>query len=376
MADERKPAGAPAGSGGRAPLPAAGREELEALGRSGLGNDQLLGLHRQMVRARLLDQRMWQLNRQGLAPFVISAQGHEAAQVGAGAAFVPGHDFFYPYYRDYALALAIGFTPYEILLGLLARAGDPASGARQMPGHFNSRRLHVVSQSSPVGTQIPQAVGTALASKLRGEDAVTYVSFGDGTTAEGDFHEGLNFAAIHRLPVVFFCENNQYAISEPLEKEMAVPRVADRAAAYGMPGASVDGNDVLAVYRAVREAVERARAGGGPTLVEAVTYRTTPHSSDDDDRTYRTREEVEAWKARDPIPRFEALLRAAGLLDEAGLRRVWQEAQAEVDAATDQALAAPEPDPGELTRHLFYEGKPFGPEPSPYGPRLGRAGGA
>lgn len=227
-----------------------------------------------------------------------------------------------------------------------------------MPAHFGYRPLNIVSGTSPVATQIPQAAGIALAAKLRKEDTVVVTSFGEGSTAEGDFHEGLNWAGIHKLPVIFLCQNNQYAISVPQNKQMAVENVADRAVAYGIQGVIVDGNDVLAVYQAAQEAVERARAGEGATLLEAKTYRPVPHSSDDDDRSYRSREEVETWKQRDPVLRFEAYLEAQGILGAELKQETLEQVTAEVDDATRYAESAPYPEPEEALTPVW------GPIPS------------
>src|SRR5207253_1312900 len=188
------------------------------------------------------------LNRQGKAPFVIPVSGHEGCQVGTAWAMERGKDIWLPYYRDLALVLVAGMTPLDVFLGVFAKRDDPSSGGRQMPAHWSSRRLGIISGSSVIATQVPHAAGVAYAARLRGEDAVVGCWFGDGSTSEGDWHEGLNFAGIHRLPVVFYCENNKYAISVPLSKQMAVPNVADKASAYGMEGLIVDGSDVLACY--------------------------------------------------------------------------------------------------------------------------------
>jgi 2-oxoisovalerate dehydrogenase E1 component alpha subunit len=225
-----------------------------------------------------------------------------------------------------------------------------------MPAHWGSRRLGIITGSSPIATQVPHAAGVAYAVRYRGEDAVVGCWFGDGATSEGDWHEGMNFAGIHRLPVVFICENNRYAISVPQSKQMAVEDVAVRAEGYGFPGVVVDGNDVLACYRAAKEAVERARSGGGPTLIECKTYRFYSHTSDDDDRTYRSREEVEAARHQDPLLRFGAYLRGHGLLDEGAEERLRAEVKAEVEEAVDRAWNAPDPDPSTLLRHVFAEG--------------------
>ncbi|NOZ06467.1 MAG: thiamine pyrophosphate-dependent dehydrogenase E1 component subunit alpha, partial [Chloroflexi bacterium] len=206
----------------------------------------------------------------------------------------------------------------------------------------------------PVATQIPQAVGIALASQFRGEDVVTIVCFGDGATSKGDFHEGLNFAAVHKAPVIFLCQNNQFAISMPQSKQMAIENVSERAVGYGMPGVTVNGNDVMAVYRAVRKAAVRAREGGGPTLVEAKTYRIVPHSSDDDDRLYRSREEVERWKKKGPIIRFRKYLREEGVLDADKEAKIQARAVAEVDDATEFAKQAPFPDLKSAVRPVYY----------------------
>mgnify|MGYP001611300973 CR=1 FL=1 len=206
-------------------------------------------------------------------------------------------------------------------------------------------------------TQAPHAVGTALASKLRGVDEVSAVYFGDGATSTGDAHEAMNFAGIHKLPVIFICEFNQYAISVHYKKQMAIENIAIRAEGYGFPGVTVDGNDVLVVYGAMKEAVDRARRGDGPTLIEAKTYRLVPHSSDDDDRRYRSREEVETWAARDPIARFAGDLREAGVLDDKAEKEITDRINREVDEATDFAENAPPPDLESALRHVLVEGK-------------------
>ncbi len=318
-----------------------------------LDNQTLLEMYDYMLLARTLDERLWVLQRQGKVAFHISGMGQEGTQVGAAFALDRSKDFLHPYYRDLALALAWGVTPREVMLSNFAKQGEPNSGARQMPAHYSSRRLRVISGSSPVSTQIPQAVGIALASKMRGEDAVTLVCFGEGGSSKGDFHEGLNFAGIHQAPVIFLCQNNQYAISVHQTKQMAVENVADRAAGYGMPGKTVDGNNPLAVYEAIKEAAERARRGDGPTLVEAKMYRIVPHSSDDDDRTYRSREEVEEWKQRDALITFRDRLRNDGLLDDEQERAMRRKATEAVNDATEYAEKAPYPPAEAALEHVF-----------------------
>ena len=333
------------------------RDEAETLKPAdvGLSDERARELYRVMVLARVLDERMWTLNRQGRAPFVTPVRGHEAAQVGSAATLRVGHDWVVTYYRDWAVGLTLGVTPYQCLLSLLGKLDDPFAGGRQLPGHLSVPALRLLSPSSAVATQIPHAVGTALAARLQGSDAVSIVYFGEGATSEGDFHEAANFAGVHRLPVVFFCENNGYAISVPLARQMPTPTVAERAAAYGFPGVRVDGNDLLAVYQATATAVERARAGEGPTLIDAVTYRLLPHSSDDDDRTYRDPAEVTAAAARDPLPRWRDRLYALGLWSEAEDRALWDKTRGRVAADAEQAARAADPPPSDLLTHLYAE---------------------
>jgi len=321
----------------------------------GLIPDDLLAMYRTMLTARLVDEAAFRLNRQGKAPFVVPVSGHEGCQIGTAWALERGRDVWLPYYRDLGVVLVAGMTPYEVFLGLFAKADDPASGGRQMPAHWSSRRLGIISGSSPIGTQIPHASGIAYAVKYRGEDAVVASWFGEGATSEGDWHEGLNFAGIHRLPVVFICENNRYAISVEQSKQMAVANVADRAAAYGFPGVVVDGNDVLACFGAMKEAVTRARSGQGPTLIECKTYRFQPHTSDDDDRTYRSREEVEKARLHDPVSRFATYLTGQGLARDEEIASMAEEVKAELDVSIDKAWNAADPDPATVTRHVFRE---------------------
>lgn len=322
-------------------------------GDAGLPPETLREMFETLALARGLDERMWQLNRSGKAAFIVSGQGHEGAQVGAAFALDRAKDILLPYYRDLALSLAFGLTAEDVMMAALAKAPDPTSGARQMPAHYSSRRHRIITSSSPVSTQVPHATGTAYAAKLRGTGQVSIVCFGEGGSSKGDVHEAFNFAGIHKLPVIFFCENNRYAISVPAEKQVAIDNVADRAAGYGFPGVIVDGTDVLAVYQVVREAAERARRGEGPTLLEAKLYRFQPHTSDDDDRQYRDPEEVKAWKARDPLHLFEQRLRELGVLDDEAVETIARQTRETVDAATDAADAADYPDPATFDQHVY-----------------------
>jgi 2-oxoisovalerate dehydrogenase E1 component alpha subunit len=326
----------------------------------GLTDEKVLEMYKYMVLARTVDERMWLLNRAGKIPFVISCQGQEGAQAGAGFALDREKDYIAPYYRDLCLVLIYGHTAKMELLSAFGKPEDPNSGGRQMPGHFGDKERRMITGSSPVGTQIPHAVGAALAAKMRGEDFVSFVSFGEGTSNQGDFHEAANFAGIHKLPVIFFCENNKYAISIPESKQLGCKDVADRAIGYGFEGVIVDGMDALEVYRVMKEAVDKARTGGGPTLVEAKTYRLVPHSSDDDDRAYRSREEVEEAKRGDSIVRLRDYLLGVGLLSEETDAELRKDAQDEVNAATAYAESAPHADPATLFDHVYGEAGEIG----------------
>ncbi|MBA4535750.1 thiamine pyrophosphate-dependent dehydrogenase E1 component subunit alpha [Bacillus aquiflavi] len=321
----------------------------------GLCDENVLEMYETMLLARRIDERMWLLNRAGKIPFVISCQGQEAAQVGAAFALNREKDYVLPYYRDMGVVLTFGMTAKELMLSAFAKADDPNSGGRQMPGHFGQKKNRIVTGSSPVTTQVPHAVGIALAGKMEQKDLVTFVTFGEGSSNQGDFHEGANFAGVHKLPVIFMCENNKYAISVPIEKQLACEKVSDRAPGYGMPGITVDGNDPLEVYRVVKEAADRGRRGEGPSLVEAVSYRLTAHSSDDDDRAYRDREEVEAAKQKDPIFTFATYLKETGVLDDALESEINDRVMKLVNEATDEAEKAPYAEPEHTLKYVYAE---------------------
>jgi 2-oxoisovalerate dehydrogenase E1 component alpha subunit len=307
-----------------------------------------------MLLARFCDERQWGLNRQGKAPFVVPVSGHEGAQVGSTWAFEKGKDVLVPYYRDMALVLAAGFTPTDVFMGLFGKSADPSSGGRQMPAHWGSRRHNIITGSSPIATQVLHAAGIAYAKRYKKEDAVVGTWFGEGGTSEGDWHGAMNFAGIHKLPVVFVCENNQYAISVHESKQVA-GRVYRRAEGYGFSGVEGDGNDVLEAYRLSKEAVDRARAGDGPSLVELRTYRFYSHTSDDDDRTYRTRDEVEQWRQKDPIPRFETYLRSLNVVDDGKIDQMREQARADVAEGARQADEADFPDPASAARNVYAD---------------------
>jgi len=321
----------------------------------GLSDADLVEMYRYLALARALDERMWILNRAGRIPFVISGQGHEGAQVAIAWPLQRHHDWIAPFYRSIATCLTFGMSPRDILTAQYATASDPSSGGRQMPGHYGSHEHNLVSVSSPVGTQLLHAVGIALAAKIRKTGQVAMTSMGEGSSNQGDVHEGLNFAAIHKLPFVFVVENNGYAISVPAAKQVATPNVADRASGYGIPGVVVDGTDVLACYAVAKAAVERARAGDGPTLIEAKVTRLTAHSSDDQQTKYRSEEELAAEKARDALPVFRRQLQDAGVLTDEVEAQVAADITAAVDDATDYAETQPDPDPATAMRYVYAE---------------------
>jgi len=320
-----------------------------------LSEAQLEEMYYYMLLARRLSERMLILNRQGRAPFVIAGAGQEAAQVGAAMALERGTDFLAPYYRDLAMNLVFAMTAREAMLNVLGKRDDPNSYGRQMPAHWSSPSRRIVTQSSVVATQLVHAVGIALGARLRGEQLVVMACCGEGATSRGDFHEALNFAAIHRLPVIFFVENNGYAISERTEKEMPVPHVADRARAYDMQAAVVDGMDCVAVYQTVKPAVDQARRGGGPWLIEAKCYRLWAHSSEDDDSRYRPRKELEEWPKKDPITVFRERVLADGIFPREDLEEIEAHVQEEVRDAVEWALAQPDPAPEDALTHVYKE---------------------
>jgi 2-oxoisovalerate dehydrogenase E1 component alpha subunit len=333
----------------------------------GLTDADLVAMYRTVALARAIDERMWILNRAGRLSFVISGQGHEGAQVGLAWPLRRGHDWVAPFYRSIATCLAFGMTPRDLMLAQYAKASDAGSGGRQMPGHYGAPAHHIVSVSSPVATQILHATGIALAAKIRGTDQVAVAIMGEGSSNQGDVHEALNFAAIHRLPFVLIIENNGYAISVPLERQVAGGGVAGRAAGYGIPGVVVDGTDVLACYAAGRDAVERARSGGGPTLVEAIVTRLTAHSSDDQQTKYRSEDDLAEGRALDPLPIFRGRLRDAGVLTDELEAALATEIAALVEDATDHAEAELDADPFTAMDHVYGDAS-AGEPPPPWHP--------
>ena len=328
---------------------------VSALERHGLSDEQLVDMLRTMLLQRQVDNRGFQLNRQGKIPFAMGSEGHEALQAGAAAAFKRGSDVLVPYYRDLGLLLGVGVSALDLLNAMFAR-NDDRSGGRQFPSHISDRAKGVLSISSIIAAHLPHAVGVAAAFRYRHETGrVVLASFGDGATSAGEWHESLNYAGVHQLPVVFLCENNHFAISTPQSHQMAVEQVSDRAAGYGMPGGGVDGVDPIAAYGAVAAAMERARNGGGPSLVEGNCYRYLSHSTDDDDRTYRSRDIVQEERKNDPVPRFERVLLDAGVIGAEQLAELKRDVLRETNDATDRWESRPFPDVAELYTQI-HEG--------------------
>ena len=306
-----------------------------------LSDDRLRELYMAMVSARIMDERALALQRQGRIGFYLQGLGQEASHVGAAAPLLDS-DWLFPAYRQPGIPLLRGAPLEQIVTEWYGHEGDPSKG-RQMPVHYSLRCINFVSISSPIGTQISQAAGAAMAAKIRKEDTVFMTFFGDGGTSSNDFHAGLNFAAVAKAPCVFVCENNQWAISVPSHEQTGSETMALKAIAYGIPGVRVDGNDVLAVYRVCKEAIDRARNGEGPTMVETVTYRMGSHSSSDDASRYRDQEEYELWQKRDPIQRFQKYLKHRKLWTEEWQSEIEDGFKAELNAAIKRAEAADKP---------------------------------
>ncbi len=312
---------------------------------------QLEGAYRTMVLARVLDERALSLQRQGRIGFYAPHSGEEAALVGSALALRP-EDWVFPAYRELSVALVRGVPLQAIVDQLWGNANDLVKG-RQMPNHFAFRDVHFVSASSPIGTQISHAVGAAMAMQRRHDAAVTITYFGDGATSSNDFHAGMNFAGVFRAPTIFFCKNNQWAISLPRSRQTASATLAEKAEAYGFRGVVVDGNDLRAVHRAVSEARTRAVAGEGPTLIEAQVYRFGPHSTSDDPHRYRVDKEVEAARRNDPVLRLGEELKQAGILSGTSVEQILEDARARLAKAVEAAERAGPPAPSTLFEDVY-----------------------
>jgi pyruvate dehydrogenase E1 component alpha subunit/2-oxoisovalerate dehydrogenase E1 component alpha subunit len=318
-----------------------------------LPEDALLRMHRAMTLVRQLDERCMNLQRQGRIGFYGTTTGEEAAVIGSAAA-AADDDWIFPALRQGGALLYRGF-PLRKYFGHLFGNAESVELGRSMPCHYSDRNEHFVTWSSCMATQLPHAVGMAYAAKLKGAKTVALGYLGDGASSENDFHHALNFAGVWKTPVVFFCHNNQWAISVPFAKQTASGTVAVKARAYGMPGVRFDGNDVLGVYAATRDAVRRARDGHGPTLLEAVTYRMQGHSSSDDPTRYRSADEVEAWGRKDPLPRFRAYLERRGIWDAQKEAALVAQLQQEITDAIAAAEAAGPPPTDTLITEVYAE---------------------
>ncbi len=323
-------------------------------GSSVLTPQELIKAYRTMYTARKTDDKILVLLKQGKAFFHIGGSGHEAAQVGTAMALKPGTDWSYPYYRDMAFCLASGFTLMEVFCDVLHRSKNPSSAGFAMPFNWGHKQWRIVSQSSPTGTQYLQAVGTALGNVKMGTDEVVYVSSGEGATSEGEFHEALNWAAREKLPVIFLIQDNRYAISVTKKEQHAADSVFYLASGYrGLHRYEVDGCDLLATYQAASDAVSKARKGEGPSLILAHTVRLLPHSSSDDQRKYRSEEDLKSDKALDPLPRLEEYLLNNAIIQKDELEAIKKEVLAEIETAADEAIAEDIPEAGSLLNYVY-----------------------
>jgi len=319
----------------------------------GITDAELVSLYTFMVRVRILDDRLVALQRQGRIGFHIGSIGEEAAIMGSTFA-MRKNDWIFPCYREFGAALWRGLPLQTYMDNMFGNSRDTVKG-RQMPDHYTSREAHFLSISSPVGTQITHAVGFAWAAKLRREDLATIVYFGDGGTSANDFHNGMNFAGVFKTPTIFFCRNNGWAISVPTERQTASATFAEKGVAYGVPSLRCDGNDLLAVIAATREALARAVRGDGPTIIEAITYRLSGHSTSDDPKAYREEDEVEEWRRRDPIARLRRMLLARGLFSEADQAKLEAATQDEIKKAIIAAERVPPPGIPSMFEDVYAE---------------------
>ena len=310
----------------------------------GLTSDDLVDYYKTMILVRTVDERVWALNRQGKVPIAASCQGHEAAQLGSLlAAEKDGNCFLFPYYRDLALKMAAGLTCEQVMLSFMGKDGEPYSNARQFPLQGADLPNKVIQISNVVAAGLTQAVGYALACTMLEDRTVVLTYFGDGASSQGETHEAMNFAGVHRLPVIFICENNGYAISVPQRRQMNLDDLASRAAGYGFPGFVVDGMDLVQCYEATHQAIKYARQQG-PVLLEMKVERLMPHTTDDDDSRYRPKGEVDEARKRDPVVTMAADLIQRGFITQQQVEEIAAQALREVDEATDAADAASFPE--------------------------------
>ena len=316
---------------------------MKTLKKSGLSKEEIIQAYREVLRGRRLDERLWQLTRIGKTSFNISGQGAEVAQVAMAMAFEHEKDYFLPYYRDMTACLVWGMTSKDILLGSFGKEDDPSSHGRMMPNHYGSKEHNIVAFSSTVSTQMVLATGVAYSAQLEKSDFVTLTTTGEGSANQGEVQEAMNFAGVKKLPLIFVIENNEYAISVPIEEQYAAENMSSRAVGYGFEGVTVDGNDFTEVYLTFKKAVEDARKGLGPKLIELKVSRLTSHSADDDHNVYRSKEEIEEMKKHDPLDEMQKQLIAEKYLTQEELDKMDEEVRDEINKATDEAESMPDP---------------------------------
>ncbi len=322
----------------------------------GFNKNELLSIFKTMATSRRADEKMLTLLRQGKSFFHIGAAGHEGAQLACAMQMNPELDWSYPYYRDQTMVLGLGMTPEELFLSFLAKKDDPGSGGRQLPQHYGQKDLNIVSQSSPTGTQYLQAVGTAMAARHAGNKALVYVSSGEGTTSQGEFHEALNWASREKLPVLFHIEDNGFAISVPSSSQTAEGSIYDMVGGYGnLTRFETDGTNFFESHETFKKAVRSIRAGNGPAIVVSNVVRLLPHSSSDDHRKYRDADELSEEQKRDPIEKFRAQCERDGIISSEEFQQVWDEVIQAIDKVAEKALAAPFPERTDATTHVVNE---------------------
>src|SRR2546426_5687350 len=327
-------------------------------------DDIVKDLYQKMLGVFYLEERLKILTRQGKISFLASTRGHEKLQVGTVMLMKPRHDWFFPYYREKAIAYALGMPMKDIFLHMLSREGDPSSNGRNMPEHFSLRELNLVSQTACTGTQFLPAVGMAKALKKDGSDAIVYVSSGEGAASEGEFAEAINWATREELPVLFLIQNNGYAISVP-QNAQTTSEIHRIAAGFGLPSYHVDGTWYESMYKTMPSLIQRMREGSGPVLIEAEVVRLDSHSSSDDQTKYRSDEELKRARERDPIMLTEKYILQHRLLSQDEIQSMRKKIEAEVNAAADEADAAPQPEPGHITEHIYSDKTPFFEEKEP-----------
>lgn len=320
---------------------------------SGLTVELVKRMYEGMIMVRAYDERSLKLQRSGRIGFCVTSFGEEATQIGTVAA-LEDQDWIFPSYRQYGVAMYRGVDLAHMAAHLYGNADDHALG-RQMPAHYTFSEKNFVSISSVIGTQIIHAVGAAMGAKYKGDKTVAVTYFGDGATSANDFHSSLTFAGVYKAPVLFFLVNNQYAISLPVEKQSGVAELYRKGLGYGIHSIRVDGNDVIAVYQATKEAAERARNGQGPTFLELLTYRAGSHSSSDDPTRYRSKEETEHWQAKDPIERMKKYMQQLGIWTEEYEAEAWEQARFKINKATSEAENVPQPSWDTLFDHVYEE---------------------